>query len=143
MREIKFRAWDTELNVMEYFGLTDISYDSNNFYSYMVGGIVIHSKGQGDNPAVNIMQYTGLKDKNDQELYEDDIVKSNVCNFIIRFGEYSNNNDDKNTHLGFYLEQVGNEVPGIRCDFLFWLNECNLIKIGNIHENPELLENVV
>jgi hypothetical protein len=55
MREIKFRRWDDELKKMFYCGFT--------------------IPADGEVPD-HLMQYTGLKDKNGKEIYEDDIVKA-------------------------------------------------------------------
>lgn len=52
MREIKFRAWDNIDNKM--------IYDTYNIFEQW--------------PNIYIMQYTGLKDKNWKEIYEDDLV---------------------------------------------------------------------
>ncbi len=54
MREIKFRAWDYDEEIMRK-NWTDISIVSSD--------------------RIILMQYTGLKDKNGKEIYEGDIVK--------------------------------------------------------------------
>lgn len=93
------------------------------------------------------MQCTGLKDKNGRLIYEGDIVKAEVEEpelkviGIITFGRYVHD-------LGFYVEWKGAPAesrkyyPGWRQDLFYWLEEASLEIIGNIHENPELLETV-
>lgn len=61
MREIKFRAWDFEKNEM-------IPGDDLAFEHYAPLVDLLSREG--------IMQYTGMKDKNGQEIYEGDLIRS-------------------------------------------------------------------
>jgi uncharacterized phage protein (TIGR01671 family) len=106
MRKIKFRAWDKEKGMLHYDGI----FNSPNFF---------------DNS--NLMQFTGLKDKNEKEIYEGDVVKDVGIIGEIIYVECS-----------FRINPEGNK----KIEFTeSLLNYDNLEVIGNIHENPELLTN--
>lgn len=64
-------------------------------------------------------QYTGLKDKNGKMIWEEDIVKV----------------DEKNYEVKFILGQF---FIGINMPIAYKRFDCEII--GNIHDNPELLE---
>ena len=82
-------------------------------------------------------QYTGLKDCNDREIYEGDIIEVNTFrkkNAImeVKFGycdNGSNNWKSENLIYGFYVR----EETAYRN---FILGNCRIV--GNIYENPEL-----
>ena len=145
MREIKFRAWAIEDEIM-YFP---------NSYKLLNGGKLwgadlilpedeeqhrCHNVGEG----CILMQFTGLKDKNGKEIYEGDIVK--------RHEKYSNNTErdyfyvveygEKNCSCcygvyGWYFKKIkGTEYDLSGDDIGF----SNYEVIGNKFENPELLK---
>lgn len=127
MRDIKFRAWDGEEIITDWFKVIERP-------AQTVGDITLppyKSPILNNSCPIEIMQYTGLMDKNGKEIYEGDILdlvgKCNSEHFAIvtwndetcAFAVTGINDDDLSDHLyGGNLSEV----------------------IGNIYENPELLE---
>lgn len=126
MESISFRAWDKEEKKMHKVKTIEFS---------RRGARIIHlaevnSNGKGDHKrwhsSVELMQSTGLKDKNGTEIYEGDIVK-NIYDeiYVVKWFD-----------AGFYLEERYN--GGFDYSELHFGN--NKEVIGNIYETPELLE---
>ena len=133
-REVKFRGWDSVNEVM-------LPVESINFREGYV------SLNEGDNSLtdtlemIELMQYTGLKDKNGKEIYEGDIVifsvkgSKKINKTVMSF----------NKEHGAYLFGIykGVKMP---CGKKTRMNKYtrksvnNVEVIGNIYENPELLE---
>lgn len=134
-REIKFRAWSNEIKkFVDLFSITP------NGKKFMLGA-------KGGNPRMDyclryedwddliLMQYTGLKDKKGNEIYEGDIVEWGIgegegdiahmevkCEF-----QYTKIYEVKYIGGGFNLPR---DLKVLNCEI-----------IGNIFENKELLTN--
>ena len=122
MRQIKFRVWNGQQ--MEYdimAGLLGAFYvqgiDENDSASMSP----FNTKYFDDTP---LMQFAGLLDKKEKEIYEGDIIRKGRNKFIIEFRDG-----------GF--EMVG---IGFVCVARFCSAYRDIEVIGNIYENPELLE---
>jgi uncharacterized phage protein (TIGR01671 family) len=120
MREIKFRAWNKEAEVM---------------HNWDEIGKVLHAKYFDDwiaEGGIELMQYTGLKDKNGKEIYEGDVIR----------GE---------DPLDYFLKDITQVVvEWLECgawypfacdhDYEPYPKPEHCEVIGNIYENPELLK---
>lgn len=131
---IKFRAWDkgnknylynvqdaydTLSGHVKYDNGEDADYDESCFGDFL------------DNKWYDVEQFTGLKDVNGKEIYEGDIVKSNY--------KYAQPNisqiimEDGNSYIVGEDLATGNEM-------LVSDHVGEIEVIGNVHTNPELLE---
>lgn len=124
VREIKFRAWHKELEDMGYSHAYENHVKYPGFYE--------------------IMQYTGLKDKNGKEIYEGDIVRKVP-------DEWMSKTDDS-ISLKDFLISIANIglVEYSTAEFILTNKKYrdkiydgyghgSIEVIGNIYENPELL----
>ncbi|OTO71297.1 MULTISPECIES: YopX family protein [unclassified Enterococcus] len=127
----KFRAWDENDNVMRsWMELILTKEKGEDFYAI----------GYEENKVITsfdheqvLMQSTGLKDKNGVEIFEGDVVLENGMQRTVSFGEQEYEEDFGNLayYVGFnvYTKWGYSSIDPVEYEIL-----------GNIYENPELLE---
>lgn len=129
----KFRAWSK--NVGMWGEVTDIGFRDgeivhirglasyNGKSQQPIGGHADHM----DITEINLMQYTGLHDKNGVEVYDGDIWQRGgfIAVVVFEHGQWVLNKAPSSSYY---------EYPS------FWSNIDTGTVIGNIYENPELVE---
>ncbi len=121
MREIKFRGYHPDADDMVYFGLGEdslpcCSLENDDLYTFRL------SDGHP------VMQFTGLQDKNGDDIYEGDIIDMCGMKGEIQFEEC--------TAKFIWVETDDREFG-----HSFDRDEGEYIEvIGNIHQNGDLLE---
>ena len=120
MREILFRGKRTDTGKWIYGQLAryNLRFDVANMVDEHEMLVPVLTKTIG--------QFTGLTDKNDKKIFEGDVVKRVGDKCVVKWTE----EDAKFIIIGSMT----------KLDFSFCFAE-HLEVIGNIHDNPELLEN--
>ena len=126
MREIKFRVWDKETkNICEVRNI--------DFISEMVQIKYQANYGVRELENVILMQFTGLQDKNGVDIYEGDILIYQHM-FV----------DKKSVSEVIWNEKYSGFASYVEDDERRYILEKELKNqfevIGNIYENPELME---
>ena len=116
MREIKFRAWD-KIN-KDMFNVESINFQERRVYKD-----VVSYRNFND---IELMQYTGLKDMREKEIYEGDIVTLHNSEYKVIFNTEEARFVLRNDEFEMNIPFTNN-------------NNKRMEVIGNIYENPELL----
>jgi uncharacterized phage protein (TIGR01671 family) len=175
MREIKFRAWHKNLNYMSPVGSIGLETDKTALIYFPVqnnDGDIDWDAALVDIAELELMQYTGVKDKNGKEIYEGDIISykyyrtakrwwSSLEEIPIIEAEVEAQKNDISSQKSIVIFEDGifrlkdvlaltfkhvsknekyerKESSHANIETKSWDFEV----IGNIHENPELLEDV-
>lgn len=124
MREIKFRAWLKEHKSMK--DVMEIDIDNQTIFYYWFGDHDGHFENFNK---IDLMQYTGLEDKNNKEIYEGDIVKLRANHGIGVVKYY----DEWGAFVVEYVKSKPLAVLGMN----YYKEDIEIL--GNIYENSELL----
>lgn len=130
MRELKFRAWDEVNEKM-------LVVDELRLRNREAKNSCVFVKGRGwleaGKPEL-VMQFTGLHDKNGREIYEGDIIEFATWNFGL-VGQPRTTHRMVEWEPSIICGDMENECAGYSTDYF---RESTVI--GNIYENPELLQ---
>lgn len=119
-REIRFRGKRVDNGKWVYGGIS-----INGNIVYIIEKIFIHDVITAEVIPETVGQFTGLKDADDTEIYENDILFDEHCEemYVVGF--------DEGKFIG-----SDNTIQFDLCDLY------ESVLIGNIHDDPELLENI-
>jgi len=129
MIEIKFRAWLKEDKKMVNVETMDFTDKSIQYLkrSEIINAYILRRESFDD---IELMQYTGLKDKNDKEIYEGDILffRDENMKYIVVWQD-----------TAFIIKSI--EIRKYS-EKMCWLDDTEICCeiVGNIYENFELLE---
>ena len=123
-KEIKFRAWLKNKKQMVDVALINYATKCITYALTKKGSMLTIVDENFSN--IELLQYIGLKDKNNKEIYEGDIVKIDRQLFRVSYMEEK---------ASYMLD----EVDSYMSDYLSNYDINKLEKVGNIYENVELL----
>lgn len=146
MREIKFRAWNKSKNIMVYNDEDDSRGYWEGVYCNNIQMVNARLVNSGHREYV-WLQFTGLNDMNGKKIFNGDIVERKGIKYQItlEIGSFLLVKIDENTDMYEEFVDCWNDHV-YPLSQLYWNNSdeenhiYDLEVIGNIYENPELLE---
>ena len=137
MREILFRGKAKNSNRWVYGDLLSPQHNENYYSIFEIGGGCVKVKAE------TIGQYVGIKDKNGKKIFEGDVVRGD--NFVKQEKTYATAVTEvifRESMGMFVFKEFHSQVNGINyssCNLSFnYLS--NIEVIGNIYDNPKIME---
>ena len=128
---IKFRAWHRELGRM--MSIKNMWFQDSRIEELELNDAIMNDYITVSPDEIELMQSTGLKDKNGKEIFEGDVVTNGWKRQVVTFGTQEVEEDFGSIRIyrGFNLYLGGGYPNAIMSEFEV---------VGNIYENPDLLE---
>ena len=125
----KFRAWHRELGRMML--IKNMWFQDGSVEELELNDTVMNDYITASPDEIELMQSTGLKDKNGKEIFEGDIVDYKGRKAVVKWhGSYA-------SFIYRFVDELQERVSEWHPLFLAYYH---FEVIGNIYENPELLE---
>jgi uncharacterized phage protein (TIGR01671 family) len=138
MREIKFRAWDKDEKSM--YKVMSLTFRGIEYgYSVKITPKVIENRTLHN---FKLMQYSGINDKNDKEIYEGDIFQCKSRQGKDMQGEVYFEEGCFKIKYGYQKPPEGERKDYFLSSVISKETAKEIEIIGNVFENPELLEQV-
>ena len=135
---LKFRAYDKSTKEIIYFDLERLCAYEGEVTAVLLPDLITILTEQKDSLSLNkinkdleITQYTGIKDREGEEIYHKDIITDGEDYATVEYGEYKDEYGQES--FGFYI--VVNSTGSIYS--IITAKECKIA--GNLFETPQLL----
>lgn len=128
----KFRAWHHELGRM--MPIETMYFFANELEELQLNDSVMNDSIPASPDEIDLMQSTGLKDKNGKEIFEGDILGVETDDGTLNVNVFW----DEDHALFMFESKKYNEKEALA--ELLEYNSYPFEIVGNIHESPELLE---
>lgn len=135
---LKFKAWDKKTMQFAQVDMIDFCHELVWLNGLLIDQTVVNTSRKFDE--VVLMRFTGMQDKEGQDIFEGDIVRYAGRDLIVCFGYYDYYDDIEECNVvgyGFYIKFVKTENV---CDFselMYTHTEVITLVVGNVHQMDE------
>ena len=135
---LKFKAWDKKTMQFAQVDMIDFCHELVWLNGLLVAQVLINTSRKFEE--VELLRFTGMKDKTGQDIFEDDIVRYAGRDLIVCFGYYDYYDEIEDCEIvgyGFYIKFV--ETGNVRNFFelMDTHTELTTLVVGNTHQLDE------
>ena len=140
MRELKVRAWHKPYKQM--CQVESLRFDGNGVYTAVLIEEPFYDRKLVEADEIVIEQFTGLKDRNGTDIYEGDIIQFEFCNekYYRQIAYNSAIASYEAITVASPTSKKLRQKAKYSFSELYKISSKGFKVVGNIHENPELVE---